>query len=152
MRKDSERNCRSESAVMESDIVGCYFLESYSPYGGHRGVEICPEQIFSQADGFEYLRSAVGSDGADAHFAHDFVQTFADGLYVVLFCSFVIQLYPFRLYEAVKYGEGHVRVDGTGSISHQQGGVHHFADFSAFHYECRLHPFLHGNQIVVYGT
>ena len=152
MRKDSERSGRFESAVVESDVVGCYFLESYSPYGGDRGVEICPEQILSQADSFEYLRSAVGPDGAYAHLAHDFVQTFADGLYVVPLCSFVVHLYPFRLHETVQYGEGHVRVDGAGSIAHQQGGVHHFAYFSAFHYEGCLHPFLYGNQIVVYGT
>ena len=142
MRKDSERSGRFESAVVESDAVGGYFLETYSSYCGDRGMEICPEQILSQADGFEYLRSAVGPDGAYAHLAHDFVQTFADGLDVVFLCSFVVHLYPSRLHETVQYGECHVRVDGAGSIAHQQCGMHHFAYFSAFHYKGCLYPFL----------
>ena len=36
------------------------------------------------------------------------------------------------------------------SETQQECGVHHFADFTAFYNQCRLHPFAHGDKMVVY--
>ena len=39
--------------------------------------------IIVQTNGFKQLRAAVGGNGRDAHFGHDFVQTFVDAVTVV---------------------------------------------------------------------
>ena len=135
---------------MEGDGVTCHFIQAYASDARTQAAEVGIAQLLAQSYGLENLRAPVRTDGADAHLAHNLEQAFADGLDIFLFGSGVVELYLLFVHQSVDDGKSHIRIQCAGSEAQQQCGVHHFADFAAFCNQCRLHPFAHGDKMVVY--
>ena len=141
-----------KSCPVEGCIVAGDLLQTDASDGRGSRPEAGPQQFRAHPDGFEYLRAPVGADGADAHLAHDFVQSLADRLDVVLLRRLVVHLHLAPFHPVIEHGERHVRVEGAGTVAQQQGGMHHFADFPALDNQRRLHTLLHADQVVMHGT
>ena len=128
------------------------FLQADTSDGRCLCPEIVAQQLLADSYSLENLCSAVGTDGADAHLAHYFVETLAKSLDVVAFSRFVVHLHIAALHQVVEHGECHIRVDGACSIAKQQCGMHHLPDLSALDDKSGLHTFLHRNQMMVHST
>ena len=149
-----ERVCRfgHEAVVVEGDVVFGNLFQTDAADGRGGGTEVTFEQFLAQPHRFEYLGAAVRADSADTHLAHDFVESLADGLDVVLLRRFIVHLYLALLHQVVQHGVSHVGADGTGTVAQQQGGVHHFANFAALHDKSCLYALLHTDEVMVYGA
>ena len=141
---------RGESGLMEDGVIPRNLLQADAADGGGGRAEVVLQQLPAHAHGLEYLRAAVGTDGADAHLAHYLVKSLAKGLDVILLRRLVVQLHVAAAHQVVQHGKGHVGVDGAGAVAQQEGGVHHLADFAALHHEGGLHTLLHAYQVVVH--
>ena len=71
--------------------------------------------VVMQADRFKQLRAAVRGDGRDAHFGHDFVQTFVDAVTVVQHHGAVVFVDRAGIYQAGQRFVGQIRVDCRGA-------------------------------------
>ena len=120
-----------ESLGMKAGIVAGYLFEPDAADGRHRRAEIGLQYLFAHAHCLEDLGTAIGADGTDAHLRHHLVESLADGLDVVLLGRLVVHLHLAVFHQVIEHGEGHVGVDGTGTVAQQQGGVHDFAYFAA---------------------
>ena len=67
--------------------------------------------VVMQTDRFKQLRAAVGGDGRDAHFGHDFVQAFVDAVTVVQHHRAVIFVDSTGIHETRQRFVGQVRVN-----------------------------------------
>ena len=79
-----------------------------------------------------------------------FEQAFADGLDIFLFGSGVASCISFSFTSLSMTAKAIYGFSALAPKPQQQCGVHHFADFAAFYNQCRLHPFAHGDKMVVY--
>lgn len=115
-----------------------------------QSAEIGIAQLFAQSDGFEYLRSAIGTDGADAHLAHHFEQAFADGFYIILLGGGIVQLDLLFAHQPVEDGKCHIWIQRACTEAEQQCRMHHLAYLAALYDQRGLHTFPYGNQVMVY--
>ena len=134
---------------MQGNGVAGNLLQSHTANGAHLCAEVAAQQVFTQSDRLEDLRTTIGTDGRDTHLRHDLLQALIHRLDVVFLCGGVLLLNLAMLHQIIEHGEGHVRAQGTGSVAQQQGCVHHLTDLAALHNQCRLHTLTHTNQIVV---
>ena len=134
---------------MQGDGVSGDFFQTDASDAGCLCAEIASQQFLADPYGFKNLCAPVGTDGRNAHLAHNLEQALADGLDIVLLGRFVIHLHIAFPHQFIQYGEGHVGIDGTGAISQQQGGVHHLANLAAFYNQCGLHAFLNGDEVMM---
>ena len=56
------------------------------------------------------------------------------------------------LHQIVEHGKGHVGAQGAGTVTQQQGSVHHLANLTALNNQGCLHTLTHANQVVVNST
>ena len=148
----SQRRRVFETVCVEGGIVVCNLIEAHAAEGGRGCAEIGLQEFVAQSDGFEDFRTAIGADGADAHLRHDFVETLAQCVDVVLLRRVIVHLNFPLLHKVVQDGECHVGVDGTCAVAEQQGCVHHLSDFAAFNDESGFDAFLNGDEVVVNGA
>ena len=137
---------------MQSDRITGNLLQAYTTNGAHLCSEVPSQQIFAQSDALENLRTTIAADGADTHLRHNFLQSLIHSLDVVGFSRRVVLLNLAAFHQIIENGKRHVRTQCAGTITQQQGGVHHLANLTALHNQGRLHTLTHANQIVVNST
>ena len=135
---------------MEYNGIACHFIQTDTADSRLQPAEVSVAQLFAQSDSFEYLCAPVGTDCADAHFAHNLEQAFANGFDVVFLGCGIVQLYLLLANQLVEYGKCHVGVQCACTETKKQCGVHHFAYLAAFHHQCGLHAFSHRDEMVVH--
>ena len=142
----------NKACIVEHRVVAGYLFQPYAANGGSRRPEIALQQLRTHAHGFKYLCPSIGTDGADAHLAHNLIKPLAYGFDVVLLSCLIVHLHIASLHQVVQYGESHIGVDGARAVSQQQGGMHHLAYLATLHHESGLHALLHGDEMMVHGT
>ena len=141
-----------EALVVQGNRIGCDLLQADTADVAGDTSEVAIHQVTAQADRLEQLGSTVATDRADTHLAQYLLQALADRLDIVLLGGVVVELDLLLAHQVVEDGEGHVGADGAGTEAQQQGGVHHLTQLTCLNDQGGLHTFLHGDQVVVYGT
>ena len=127
-------------------------LETYTT--DHRGGagEVSINQVLAQPDSFECLRAGVGSNGGNAHLAHDLQHAFAERLDDV--ADSHLRLDPGDYAGAGQEFDGlhrQVRVDRRGSKTDEECNMVHFANVAGFHNKPDLHAFVPANEVVMHS-
>ena len=104
---------------MQTDGVAGDLFQPDAANGTHLRTEVPPQHLISDADALEDLRTAIASDGRDAHLRHDLLQTLIYGLDIVAFCCGILLLNLSLLHQVVENGESHIRTQGACTISKQ---------------------------------
>ena len=136
--------------MVETRVVARNLLQADAADGGAGRTEIGLQHFFAHAHSFENLRSAIGTDGADAHLRHHLVKPFADSLDIILLRRFIVHLHLASPHEVIEHGKRHVRIDGAGTIAQEQCRVHHLAYLATLHHQCCFHAFLNADEVVVH--
>ena len=146
VRQESASNARHPY------LVSCNLFQSNAANGAHLCAKVASQQVLAQSNALENLRSAIGPYGRDAHFGHDFLQSFIYSLDVMAFRRGVFLLNLAPLHQVVQDGKDHIWTQCAGTIAQQQGSMHCLTDFSTLYNQCCLHTLAHANQIVMHST
>ena len=136
---------------MQGNGVAGNLLQTYTANGAHLCAEVAAQQVFTQSDTLEDLRTTIGTDGRYTHLRHNLLQTLIHSLDIVFLGCSIFLLNLSTLHQVVEDGEGHIRTQCAGTIAQQQGRMHRLANLATLHDKSRLHTLAHTNQIVVYG-
>ena len=55
-------------------------------------------------------------------------------------------------HEVIDDGKSHVRIDGAGTITEEQSGVHHLAYLTTLDYKSGLYALAYADKVMMYGT
>ena len=91
-------------------------------------------------DGLEEPGTAIGPDGRYSHLGHYLEETLVGGLQVVALGGVGIDVDPALGHEVLDDRQGHVRIDGVGTVSDEQCEVHGLPGFTRLHDQCCLDP------------
>ena len=89
---------------MQGDGVSGDFFQTDASDAGCLCAEIASQQFLADPYGFKNLCAPIGTDGRNAHLAHDLEQALADGLDIILLGRFVIHLHIAFPHQFIQYG------------------------------------------------
>ena len=110
------------------------------------------DHFLGQADGFEQLRTAVGSDGGNPHFREDLQQALGDALAVVLEDFVEIAQHFAGTDQVAQHFVGQERIDRRGTETDQHGKVVRIACGGGFHQDVAVAAQAFLGQAVVHRT
>ena len=102
VRQESASNARHPY------LISCNLFQSYTTDGTYLRAEVASQQVLAQSNALENLRSAIGTDGRDAHLRHNLFQAFIYGLDVVRLGSSILLLNLPPLHQVVKDSKRHI--------------------------------------------
>ena len=113
--------------VLQHRLILCCFMQTYgitgnffqsdTANGTHFCTEVSAQQVLAQTDTLENLRTAIRTDGRDAHLRHNLFKAFIYSLDIVRLCCGIFFLDFSLLNQIVENGECHIRTKCTGTIT-----------------------------------